>query len=130
MGALPTIFRQLLVASLFAGLSVAGLPPCMFSAGNCPSAAPRHGAKTCCCKGKCGGHCRMACCQAPAPSQDRAPAPTKLSDDVTVTWGLAATAAAELDAATAADFRHGHSRNGAWIDTADSLLLLSTRFNV
>ena len=64
------------------------------------------------------------------PAKIGRPHPTKLSDDVTVTWGLAATAAAELDAATAADFRHGHSRNGAWIDTADSLLLLSIRLNV
>src|SRR3990172_10829095 len=121
MGAFPITVRQLLVASLLAGLSAAGLPPCLLASGNCPSAAPNHGAKTCCCKGKCGAHCRMAFCKSPAPIQDRAPAPTKLSDDVSVTWGLAATAAARLDAATTANFRHGISRYGAWIAAPDSL---------
>jgi hypothetical protein len=130
MGTLSIIVRHLLVASLLAGLSTAGLPPCLLAAGNCPAAAPQSGAKTCCCNGKCGAHCRMACCQSPAPSQDRAPAPTKLSDDASVTWGLAATAAAELDAATAADFRHGISRHGAWIAAPNSLLALSIRLNV
>ncbi|MEX2092045.1 MAG: hypothetical protein WD971_05175 [Pirellulales bacterium] len=130
MGAFPITVRQLLVASLLTGLTTAGLPPCLLAAGNCPSAAPSDGAKTCCCKGKCGGHCRMACCQSPAPTQDRAPAPTKLSDDASVTWGLAASVAALLDAATAADFRHGISRHGAWIATPDSLIALSVRFNV
>jgi len=130
MGAFPTIFRHLLVASLLAGLSTAGLPPCLLAAGNCPSATPSRGAKTCCCKGKCGAHCRMACCQAPAPTQERAPVPTKVTDDASVTWGLSATAIAQLDSATAADFRHGISRHGAWIAIPDSLLALSIRINV
>lgn len=130
MGAIPTIFRHLLVASLLAGLSTAGLPPCLLAAGNCPSTALHGRAKTCCCKGKCGSHCRMACCQAPAPTQDRAPAPTKVTDDASVTWGLAATAAAELDAASAAEFRHGISRHGASLAALDSLLALSIRLNV
>ncbi len=130
MGILAIIVRHSLVASLLAGLSTAGLPPCLLAAGNCPSAAAHRDAKACCCQGKCRGHCGMACCQPPAPRLDRAPAPTKLSDDASVTWGLAATAAAELDQAAAADFRHGISRHGAWIASPDSLLDLSIRLNV
>lgn len=130
MGSNPTIIRHLLVASLLAGVTTAGLPPCLISAGGCAAATAKHGQKTCCCHGKCGAHCRMACCQSPAPPQDRAPAPTKPSDDYSVTWGLATTTASAFDAATAVNFRHGISRHGAWIAVPESLLALSIRINV
>jgi hypothetical protein len=130
MAAISTILRHLIVAILLAGLAIAGLPPCVLTAGNCPSAAIQHGPKTCCCKGKCGTHCKMACCQAPAPAQDRAPAPTKLADDGSVSWGLAAGAALQLDAIAGAEFRRGSFRPGAWVAAPDSLLNLSIRLNV
>jgi hypothetical protein len=53
-----------------------------------------------------------------------------LSDDASVTWGLAAGAAAQLDAATTADFRRSNSRRGAGLTAPDSLLELSIRLNV
>jgi hypothetical protein len=130
MGSNPTIFRHLLVASLLAGLSAAGLPPCMISAADCAAAATKHSKKTCCCHGKCGAHCRMACCQAPPPAQGRAPAPTKPSDDASVTWGLAAATASAFDAITAVNFRHSISRQGEWMAASESLLALSVRINV
>ena len=129
MTSLPIIVRQLLTASLLAGLTTAGLPPCLLAPANCRSSTANHGQKTCCCEGKCGGHCHMACCQSPPPDQQRGPAPTRVSDDGAAAWGLAATAAARLDAATAAGFRHDLAFRGAWI-VPGSLLDLSIRLNV
>jgi hypothetical protein len=130
MNALPTILRDFLVASLLVSLSAAGLPPCVLAAESCAATTAHHAAKPCCCKSKCGVQCRMACCQAPAPTQDRAPASAKVSDDTSVTWGVASFPSARSCAATSADFHFGNSRSGDWLSAPDSLLRLSIRLNV
>lgn len=122
--------RQSLVVSLLAGLAVGGLPPCLLTGDSCAAAVAHRPASTCCCQGKCGGHCHMACCQSPAPSQERPAAPPRLSDEHSVTWGLVAGATGTLDSAATADFSHGNSHLAAWPATCGSLLILGVRFNV
>lgn len=71
----------------------------------------------------------MACCQTPAPPQDRTPSPTRVSDDHSVTWGLA-TIGSEFDAAARAEVRHDATRLGLSLGGIESLLQLSVRLNV
>ena len=129
MNATGTIFRHGIVASLLAGLSVGGLSPCLLAAGDCQSAAPQKTARPCCCHGKCSGHCQMACCQQPAPPQDKAPAPTKLVDN-SIAWGLAKCAIAALDAASSRELLRANTPSCIWSTSTDSLLALSIRINV
>ena len=72
----------------------------------------------------------MACCQASAPSQDRAPAPPRPSDEFGPTWGLPLAVAAPIDLSTAGEFRHGLSAVGQASDSSSSLLALAIRFNL
>ena len=125
-----TTHRPIVVASLLVGLSTAGVSPCMYAAANCDSDSSRPRPKVCCCKGKCGPLCRMTCCQAPAPKQDRTPALPKLSDEFAPTWGLATAAVAHVDAATSADLRYGFLGHGEGISTPPTLLAFGIRLNV
>jgi hypothetical protein len=129
MIAFSNILRQSLVASLLAGLTTAGLPPCLVAGANCQAAASAK-AKPCCCQGKCAQHCRMACCQSPNPPQDRAPAPTRLTDDASVIWGLAPAAVGAIVTLTRAEARPGSSGPVFSLATGDSLRELCIRLNV
>ena len=129
MTTLSIKLRRSLVAGLLAGLSMTGRSPCLLAAASCQSASASHTAKVCCCKGQCGPRCGMTCCQTPIPKQDRSSAPPKLADEFAPTWGLAPTDAAQVDAPTAADARHGMLHDGAWTATPLTLLAMGIRFN-
>jgi hypothetical protein len=132
MSIFPTKLRLMVVASLLVGLTAAGVSPCPLAAASCgPAAASKpHGARGCCCGADCDGSCGAACCQSPAPKQDRAPAAPKSSDELSTPWGLSLAAVIQIDAPAAADLRHALLGDGVSSFSCASLLALNVRLNV
>lgn len=123
-------YRLILVTGLVVGLAAVGFAPYHAAGVKCPLSAQATGDSGKCCCGV-SGECRCGptCCQAPAaPKQDRAPAPPKPSDDLSLAMGLAHTVNLAIDSPAAADWHRLPASH--WLVAVDSsLLALSVRLN-
>jgi len=115
-----------LVASLLVGLIVAGGSNCPLMGGNCGPAGNAN--SHCRCGPDCDGHCGAACCQSPAPSQDRKPATPRVADELTQIWGLPLVSTAIESPAAVAN--QAVPALSVLCPANDSLLALCVRLNV
>jgi hypothetical protein len=124
--------RWLVVPLLVLSLSAVGIANCPgLGAGWAPRVKSKHAAPVCCCcKGRCEGRCGMACCQKPAPDQDRLPVEPKSQDDSVPSLAIGSVLPAAIDFASGGLPRRQQSAELAATTACPTLLALNVRFNV
>jgi len=124
-------YRRLLVTCLIVGMAAVGMAPYHAAGISCPIAAQTTGdAGKCCCgaTGEC--HCGPTCCQAPtAPNQERAPAPPRPSDELSLVMGLVHAGNLAFES-PAVDNWHRSPADRSLAAADSSLLALSIRLNL
>jgi hypothetical protein len=125
-----TKYRLILVTGLVAAIGAVGVAPDQVAGTSCPITVQTTGGSHGCCCGATGQcRCGPTCCQAPAaPTQDRAPAPPKPSDEMSLAIGLGHTGNLAIDSPAAANWHRLPASH--WLAAVDSsLLALSVRLN-
>jgi hypothetical protein len=132
MNMLRSKLRWLVIPVLVLGMGATGVSNCLQFGVGCgsPISTSQKVRTCCCCKGHCHGQCGMACCQKPAPDQDRLPVEPKSHDDSGPSLGLVTTVAAGIDFASVGATQHGILADVASATACPSLLALNIRFNV